>query len=416
MSTSDELFRQACARLDGWREEMIEMQKQLVARPALGPENGGQGEWERARYLLEVMSSWGLDDIEQVNAPDQRVPEGNRPNLIVRLGGAKSHPAVCVMAHMDVVPAGPEDDWDTPPFEAVVKEGRIYGRGVEDNQQGLVSALFAMRALKADGVVPPGDVILMLVADEETGNSLGIEHVLKSRPDLVGREDVVVVPDSGNSDGTMLEVAEKSILWAKFTVEGRQVHASMPQLGVNAHRAAASLVCRLDEALHEKYSRRDPVFDPPESTFEPTRRDANVDNVNTIPGREVLYFDCRILPDIDTGEVVETMRGVAAEVATRQGVTIDVAEEMLARAAPATSTSAPVVKLLAEAVARVRGVEPKPMGIGGGTVAALFRHAGIPAVVWSTMDDLAHQPNEYCVIDNMVEDAKVFSHLYLAAR
>lgn len=416
MSNNDELFQKACGRIDGWREEMIEMQKQLVARPALGPENGGQGEWERARYLLEVMSSWGLDDIEQVNAKDERVPEGNRPNLIVRLRGKQDHPAVCVMAHMDVVAAGPTEDWDTPPFQAVVKEGRIYGRGVEDNQQGLVSALFALRAIKSVGAVPAGDVVLMLVADEETGNSLGVDYVLKKRPGLVRPEDIVVVPDSGDSNGTMLEVAEKSILWAKCTVVGRQVHASTPQLGVNAHRAAAALVCRLDEVLHEKFSRRDPVFDPPESTFEPTRRDANVDNINTVPGREVLYFDCRILPDIDPDEVLAIMREIAAQVAEKQGVTIDVVEQMLARAAPATSTEATVVKLLSEAVRRVRGVEPKPMGIGGGTVAALFRHAGIPAVVWSTLDDLAHQPNEYCVIDNMVDDAKVFAHLYLAAR
>ena len=53
------------------------------------------------------------------------------------------------------------------------------------------------------------------------------------------------------------------------------------------------------------------------------------------------------------------------------------------------------------------------MGIGGGTVAALFRHAGIPAACWAKLDETAHQPNEYCIIDNMVGDAKVFAHIML---
>ncbi|RME30252.1 MAG: M20 family metallo-hydrolase, partial [Deltaproteobacteria bacterium] len=279
--------------LEGWRDEMVQVQVELVKRPALGPDNGGAGEWERARYLEQLVRGWGLS-VEHLDAPDERVAEGTRPNLVVRLAGDKTSPAVWVMAHMDVVPAGPESEWKTPPFEAVVKDGRIFGRGVEDNQQGLVSSLFALRALKEANVTPPTDVALLLVSDEETGNRYGIEYVLENRPDLVGPSDIVVVPDSGNSDGTMLEVAEKTILWVKFVIEGKQVHASMPQLGLNAHRVSAMLVCRLDEELRKKFSGTDPVFDPPSSTFEPTKREANVDNVNTIPGKEVLFFDCRI--------------------------------------------------------------------------------------------------------------------------
>jgi len=254
----------------------------------------------------------------------------------------------------------------------------------------------------------------MLVSDEETGNALGVEHVLKNHPDLISDKDIVIVPDGGNPDGTMVEVAEKSILWGRFEVLGKQVHASMPQAGINAHRAAAHLAVELDERLHEDYPKKDPVFDPPESTFEPTQRDANVPNVNTIPGKEVLYFDCRVLPDYSVDDVIATMDKVAREVAAKFDVKIELSQPMMARAAPATAVEAPVVKYISEAIREVRKVEPKPMGIGGGTVAAFFRKHGIPAVVWSTMDDLAHQPNEYCVIDNMVEDTKVFAHVYVA--
>ncbi len=83
------------------------------------------------------------------------------------------------------------------------------------------------------------------------------------------------------------------------------------------------------------------------------------------------------------------------------------------QAAPATSVDAPVVKALKSAIGEVYNIEAKAMGIGGGTVAAIFRRAGLDVAVWSTIDDTAHQPNEYCVIANLLNDAKVFGHVCL---
>jgi succinyl-diaminopimelate desuccinylase len=413
MSPKQPSFAELCQRIAGWTDEMIDLQRELTRLPALGPENEGEGEWKRARMLTEKLRAWDLADIAEYPAPDARVPEGSRPNLVVFLRGEQPRPAVWVMAHLDVVPAGDLKKWSTDPWQATVKEGKIFGRGTEDNQQGLVSALFALRALRAAGVRPPRDVGLLLVADEETGSRFGIDHVLEAAPDLIQAGDLVVVPDAGNPDGSMLEVAEKSILWLEFLVQGKQVHASMPDLGVNAHRAAAHLTVRLDQALHQAFAGRNEVFDPPRSTFEPTRHDANVPNVNTIPGEEKLFFDCRVLPEVPLSEVHEVVTRVAREVEAEFKVGIAISSPQTAEAAPATAVDAPVVRALAAAVTAVRGVKAVPMGIGGGTVAALFRRRGIPAVVWSTMDDLAHQPDEYCVIENMVEDAKVFAHLFL---
>ncbi len=416
MPVAMDVFERLEQRINNYRDEMIQFQKELTAVVALGPDNGGQGEWARAHFLREKIESFGLTDFSEYHAEDQRVPEGTRPNFVVRLAGEQAHPAVWVMAHMDIVPPGDENLWDTKPHEAVVKDGKIFGRGTEDNQQGLVSALFAMKALKEEGIKPPTDICLMLVSDEECGNTYGIDHVLQSQPDLVSKTDLVIVPDGGNPDGTMVEVAEKSILWAKFEVLGKQVHASMPQAGINAHRASAHMVVQLDNTLAQEYPVEDPVFDPPNSTFEPTQHDANVPNVNTIPGKEVFYFDCRILPNYSVDNVLATMQRVAQEIDHKFQVETKVSVAQVARAAPATSNDAPVVALVSAAIRTVRKVEPVPMGIGGGTVAAHFRKNGIAAVVWSTMDDLAHQPNEYCVIDNLVDDSKVFAHMYIASK
>lgn len=400
------------ARIESYREEMAAFQCSLTAVRAMGPDNGGEGEWERSRFLLEHARRFGLTDIVEVDAPDERVPSGRRPNLILRVAGESPRPTVWVMAHMDTVPPGEASLWEGDPFEARIHDGRIVGRGVEDNQQGLTAGLFALRALLDERVTPTTDVCLLLVADEETGNAYGIEHVLAARPELFDPADLVIVPDAGAPDGTLLEVAEKASLWIRLVVRGRQVHASIPQAGINAHRAAAHLAVRLDESLHEAFSDEDPTFEPPGSTFEPTKREANVENVNTIPGEDVFYFDCRVLPRYDLAAVEAEVERVARGVEADLGVRVDITYPSRHPAAPPTAADSPVVRVLSRAIREARGLETRPVGIGGGTVAAAFRRRGIPAVVWATLEETAHSPNEYCLIDNMVADAQVFARVF----
>ncbi len=402
------------ARIEGYRQEMVQFQKALTAVVALGPENGGDGEWERAEFVATTATRFGLPAPERFDAPDARVSSALRPNLVFRLRGRRSEPATWVLAHMDTVPPGERRLWDSDPFVAEVRDGRIVGRGVEDNQQGLTAALFALRALVDEGLAPAGDACVMLVADEETGNRYGLEHVLDAAPDLIGNRDLMIVPDAGSPDGASIEIAEKSTLWVEFTVHGRQVHASIPDAGVNAHRAAAHLTVRLDQRLPAAFPRTDALYDLPRSTFEPTRHDANVPNVNTVPGEEHLFFDCRVLPSYSLGEVKAVVEGVAREVEAEFACAIDVAYPVTMAAAPPTTADAPVVRVLSAALHGARGVDSRLLGIGGGTVAAVLRRRGIPAAVWATLEEAAHSPNEYCVIDNLVADALVLAYVFAA--
>ena len=315
------------------------------------------------------------------------------------------------MAHLDIVPPGELSMWDSEPYTVVEKDGKIFGRGVEDNQHGMVTPLFALKAMKELGVTPAYDIGLVLVADEETGSEYGIQHLL-NKVDLFKKGDLIIVPDAGAPDGSMIEVAEKSIFWLKIETKGKQCHASTPEQGVNAHRAAAHLITKLDK-LYEIYGQRDEVFDPPISTFEPTKKENNVPNINTIPGDDVFYLDMRLLPGIDLDEVQEKIMEMARETEKQFGVQVALTSPQREEAAPATPADAPVVTALATAIKDVYGIEANAMGIGGGTVAAFFRRSGFNAVVWSKIDELAHQPNEYTVIDNMVGDSKVMANLFL---
>lgn len=121
----------------------------------------------------------------------------------------------------------------------------IYGRGVEDNHQGLVASLLVAEAVLAGSEPPPINFGMLFVADEETASAKGLDYVLTHRRDLFGPRDLILIPDFGTADGEMVEVAEKSLLWLKFSVFGKQCHASTPQKGVNSLVAASDLILRL---------------------------------------------------------------------------------------------------------------------------------------------------------------------------
>ncbi|HOC28663.1 MAG TPA: M20 family metallo-hydrolase [Treponemataceae bacterium] len=389
---------------------MIELQTRLTSIPALAPESGGEGELAKCEDLTLALREMGFSRFERYDAPDTRVSSGIRPNLVVTIPGKDDSRTLWFMAHLDVVPPGELAKWDTDPWKVVQKDGKLYGRGVEDNQQGLVASVFAALAFLKNGMVPAHTVKLLFVADEEVGSAYGIQYLLKNHS-LFRPDDLIVIPDGGDDKGETIEVAEKNLLWLRFSTKGKQTHGSRPDQGANAHLAACDLALRLN-ALEQFFDRRDPLFEPDRSTFQPTKKEANVPNINTIPGDDVFCMDCRILPCYSLDSVRAEVARIAREVEQKHGVAVSWTEEQAVESR-ATPVDAPVVKALSQAVKTVYGVTARPIGIGGGTVGAYLRNAGFDAVVWSRMDETAHQPNEYCTLENLTGDAHVMAALML---
>ena len=396
-------------KIDTYTKNVIDLQTHMIACPAVSPHQGGKGENQKAVYLLSILKQMKFDEVSVINIKDKAAEGGFRPNIVAKYYGKNKDKTLWVMAHMDVVPAGDLALWKSDPFKAVVKGDRIYGRGAEDNQQGLVSGLLAVKAMMDVGVRPPCNYALLFNADEEMGSEYGLLAILKDHAHLFGKEDQFLVPDGGRPDGNMVEVAEKNMLWVKLTVCGQQTHASTPKAGANANRAAAYLPVALDEHLYKKFNKKNALFAPESaSTFEPTKREANVPNVNTIPGREVLYLDCRILPCYSNKEVMSEIIKIAKQIEKKFKVKINI-EWLIDDISKSTNPKDQVVQLTKEAVASVYKNKPRIMGVGGGTVGAYLRNAGFPAVVYSKLDEKMHQPNEYSSIRNTLGDAKVFA-------
>ncbi len=397
-------------RIDSYRDKMVHLQIDLTAIPALAPDSGGTGEYDKAEFLIATLRAMGFQDVQRYDAPDSRVPSGIRPNIVATVPG-KSGKAVWIMTHLDIVPPGERTFWSADPYQAYEKDGKVFGRGTEDNQQDLVASLFAAKAFLDEGIAPEYTIRLAFVADEETGSDYGMTWLLNHAPDLFKPTDLYVIPDFGSGDGSKIEIAEKSLLWVCFKTIGKQCHGSRPDIGNNAFRAASYLVTELDK-IRTNFDRRDPLFEPSESTFEPTRKDANVPNINTIPGEDVFCMDCRVLPEYPLTDVLAAMRQAADYIEKTFGVTIEISPVQSAQAPPPTGENAAVVMNLRRAIEAVYGISATPIGIGGGTVAACLRRKLLPAAVWCRIGETAHQPDEHCLIDNMVGNAKVYARLF----
>ena len=397
--------------IDSAADLVIQLETELCKRPAISPDNGGNGEFEKCEFLKGWLASHGITGLERFDAPFPPAKGGIRPSLVATIPGKDNKPdspRFWIMSHLDVVPPGEASLWKTDPWKMEVRGDRLIGRGVEDNQQGLTSSVLAALALVKQGITPSRTVKLLFAADEENGSKYGLVWLLKNHPDLFHKNDLVLIPDSGDEKGGSIEIAEKSHVWVKFTTKGRQAHAATPQLGTNAYLAAADFTVKLHFGLSEKFHEKDPLFEPDFSTFQPTKKEPNVPNINTIPGEDVFYCDMRILPRHPVDEVFKEVDRIKAEIEKKHGVTIEYTVGQR-NESPPTSADSPLVKFLAKNVEEVYRVKTKPVGIGGGTFAAFLRNAGIDCAVWARIDHTAHQPNEYALLSNILGDAKVMA-------
>jgi succinyl-diaminopimelate desuccinylase len=405
-------FSRVARKIDDLAGQCIDFLVKICSIPALGPENLGTGEMDKYRVTSQFLQEQGPDKFEEVHAPDQRVPEGVRPNLLAIFKGSDTSRTLWILTHIDIVPPGELKLWGSDPFKPHVHDGHLYGRGVEDNGQSLAASIYAVRAVK-ETIGLGLNVGLAIVSDEETGSRFGLDYVLRRRPDFFQPDDLIVVPDAGSQDGDLIEIAEKHLLHVKLVVRGNQGHASRPDMTRNSLRAAAHFIVELDRELPARFNQRNAFFNPPVSTFEPTRKDANVPNINTIPGEDVFFFDCRVLPEVDLNLVLEQMGQVAKQIGDQFGVEVSVEEYLRFDAPEPTSQDSPVVVALAQAIQEVYGVQARPNGIGGQTVAAFFRKRGLRAAVWEKVLQTAHAPNERISLENLVGNTKVFARMMI---
>lgn len=344
-----------------------------------------------------------------------------RPLTVGTLGGSGGGRSLVINGHVDVVDAGEQERWTSPPFAAEVRQGRIYGRGAVDMKGGVGSALFALEALRACGLELAGDVIFEVVTDEETcamGTVAAIERGY--------RGDAGLVPEPTGFD---LWIATRGLLHGTLTVEGRSAHAELNQPdwreggGVNAIQKAAYLLGALDRLSQEWSSRADkqhPLLGVPSVSPTVIRGGSFISN---IPERCDVAVNTTYLPANADGDGYGAIPRGEIEQAVADAARAD---GWLAQRRPAWSWytdyppseidgAAPIIGA-AQAAGRELGIEVATRGIDTTYDGALLtRFAQTPSPAFGPGDlGRAHAPDEWVGIDELVACARLYARVVLA--
>ncbi len=214
-------------------------------------------EAEAQELLRELLTGAGFECELAADVP-------GRPNLVARLRGAASGPVLCLLSHVDTVPAD-RGDWSTDPWSGELRDGEVWGRGALDMKSQVAAEAAAAAALARAGWRPAtGDLLVVVTADEERGAEHGARWLCEQRPELV-RSDLVVnegggvAIDFGGRRFYTVALGEKGVCRLQLRTHGRAGHASLPRIGENALLKMAPLVERLE---HQP---------PPDPTPEPVR-------------------------------------------------------------------------------------------------------------------------------------------------
>ncbi len=376
------------------KDWLLKVLEKIISLNAVNPAHGGPGEEARANYIQEILENMGLTVTRYELKDDKGI---NRPSLITEIGSGDT---IWIIAHIDTV--SPGNGWTGDPFKLRIDGNKVIGRGVNDNGLGIISSLLLLKRIIEENIEINYKLKVGFVADEEAGSKYGLKYLVKKG--VFQKGERAIVPDAGKPDGSEVEIAEKGILWLKFITKGKQAHGSLPNKGDNAFLKSMRFALDLYETLHKEFCEEDPLFDPKVSTFEPTKKDKNVDSVNIIPSEDVHYWDCRVLPRYCLEEVLEIVKKVATKYDTSY-------EILVKEEASNVDPNDWIVQKLVSAIRDELKVEPKIVGIGGGTFAGILRKIGIPAVVWHIGSDTEHQPDEWELIDNYIKNANVLLRL-----
>jgi succinyl-diaminopimelate desuccinylase len=404
------------AEVDALAEEAAAFAAEMVRIPTVNPP--GEAYADCARFIGDRLRRFGYE-VEYLAAEGrpEHTPAHPRVNVMGARAGEGRGPVVHLNGHFDVVPAG--DGWTVDPFAGVIRDGRLYGRGASDMKAGIASAMYATEALRRAGVRLPGAVEVSGTVDEESGGFAGVAYLAEFKRIAAGRTDYVIIPEPHGPD--RICVGHRGVYWFEVTTEGRIAHGSMPFLGVSAIEHMGTLLeavrSELKPALAERVTEM-PVVPPGAAR-------ATI-NVNTVEGGQSrqdvqtpcvadrcrAVFDRRFL--IEEGferaraEIVELLGRTAART---PGLRYRLEDLMVVHPTRAPHDS-PLIAALDRSIRAVLGRAATHVASPGTyDQKHVSRIAGVPHCVsyGPGILELAHQPDEYCRLDDMGHSTRVLA-------
>lgn len=336
--------------------------------------------------------------------------------------------------HIDVVPAGRRENWRTDPYQGVVRDGKIFGRGAADMKAGVAAAMVMASHLAEVDADISGSIQLDIVPDEETGGQYGTKYLVE-KGISVGDACIVGEGSSSKRWGVIVGVAEKGIIDLKVSARGRTAHASLPFLGENAIDKLIRVLGMIKE-LEQRKIETPPVVKKIIEESMPfyesiserfgfsvddfrqlfSKMTVNIGVVmggvktNVVPDYAEAKVDIRLLPGQNPEEVFsEIVKRI-----NNSGIEgIEMEKDV---AFPSyENPDGPFVSLVKRCVAEVTGVERVNTIIGSGATDARYIRGirGIPTVILGPGNESSHSANEYIDIEDMVLISKIYTLIAL---
>ena len=403
------------AEVDRAADEIVQFAVDLVRIPTINPPGD---EYESCAHFLGDHLRQRHFEVEYIVADGRPEHTARHPRVNVvgsRRGGAG--PVVHLNGHIDVVPPG--DGWTVDPFAGVVRDGRIFGRGVCDMKAGLAAAVYAAEAIARADVHLPGTLEISGTVDEESGGFAGVAWLAQQGRIAKARTDYVIIPEPLNVD--RISVGHRGAYWFELTVTGRMAHGSMPFLGVSAIDGMTEVLTAIRRELEPALTGR--VTSMP--VVPEAARHATI-NVNAIEGGQPIegiqtpcvadrcraVFDRRFLVEETFGRAKDEIGALVKRVLSAvPGVEYALRDLMVVEPV-LTPRDSPVVSAVERAIARVLDRQATLVASPGTyDHKHVARIAGIPHCIayGPGQLELAHQPDESCRIDDLVNATKVLA-------
>ena len=405
-------------RIDAQRAELVALTQELIRVPTVNPPGDAYTPCAELIGRQLARRGFAIQYQRALGAPGDS-PRYPRTNVVARREGRGPGRCVHFNGHIDVVMPGA--GWTLDPFAGVVRDGRVYGRGACDMKGGIAAAIVALESILDADIPFSGAIEISGTVDEESGGFAGVawlaERGFFARP----RVDHVIIPEPLNVDRVCL--GHRGAWWAEIAMHGRIAHGSMPFLGTSAIRGMADFLARLERELYPQLDRRRtrmPVV-PDGARFSTLNYNSLHGGLSEefegLPAPLVadscrLVIDRRFLVEESIEEVKrEIVELLEASVRSKSGLGYTLRDIMVFHPTM-TEPDAPVVKALDAAIERV--LERKATHVASpGTYdqkhIARIAHLHDCVAYGPGILELAHQPDEYVVIDDLVASAKVMA-------
>ena len=403
------------------RDDLVELTQDLLRIPTLNPP--GENYRDICEFLGKRLGAKGFEikllRAEGTPGDSERYP---RWNVIARKEGSGPGPCIHFNSHIDVVETGA--GWTFDPFGGEVSDGKIYGRGACDMKGGLAASIIAAEAYIAAFPDFPGAIEISGTADEETGGFGGVAWLAEQGYFSPERVQHVIIPEPLNKDRICL--GHRGVWWGEITTHGHIAHGSMPFLGDCAVRHMGAVMGEMEKTLFPALAaRRTDMPIVPEGARQSTMNINSFHGGQAEPEEGFTGFPSACVPDsarmiIDRrylveekgdevrAEIVDLLEKVRTE---RDNFRYDL-KELWHTPPTLTSKEAPVVSAVERGIRQVLACEPVHV-LSPGTydqkhIDRIGRLKDCIAYGPGILD-LAHQPDEYVGIDDMVDSAVVMA-------